>query len=88
MSNLPDYGKISFAIDDRDCVSLQKQIKDGSEEAHDLLSRFISYDPASRLSAMDALVHRYFQVEPSALPSSDLRVPSPCLSDNESTESL
>ena len=88
VSNLPDYGKISFAIEDRDCVSLQKQIKDGSEEAHDLLSRVISYDPASRLSAMDALEHRYFQVEPTALPSSDLRVPSPCPSDNESTESL
>jgi serine/threonine protein kinase len=88
VSNLPDYGKISFAIDGRDCVSLRKLMKDGSEEAHDLLSRFISYDPASRLSAVDALEHPYFQVEPIPLHISDLKVPSPCSSDNEYMETF
>lgn len=87
VSNLPDYGKISFT-DNRNCFSLRQHIQQGSEEAHDLLRRLITYDPASRLSANDALEHAFFHVQPRPIPTSDLRVPSPGPIDDDSMHSF
>ncbi|KAH7331129.1 hypothetical protein KP509_20G016100 [Ceratopteris richardii] len=87
VSGLPDYGKITF-VDDRNGYSLKDHVKGGSEEAHDLLSKLIAYDPESRLSAVDALKHPYFQVHPLPLSPRELRVPSPSKVDDDSMCSL
>ncbi len=46
-----------------------------SDEALDLLSRMMSFDASTRISAADALQHRYFRTEP--LPSGVDQLPKP-----------
>lgn len=46
-----------------------------SDEALDLLSRMMSFDASTRISAADALQHRYFRTEP--LPSEVDQLPKP-----------
>lgn len=55
-----------------------------SEDVLDLLSRMVAFDPARRISAADALEHRYFRSQPpptlpAQLPRPALRHPAPGL---------
>eukprot|EP00249_Psilotum_nudum_P019934 c27483_g1_i1 orf=336-2381(-) len=85
VSQLPDFGKISF-VDDHRSLSLQQHILEGSEEAHSLLEKLITYDPASRITALAALHHEYFMVEPLPAAAGDLEVPSPDIEDDDLSE--
>jgi cyclin-dependent kinase 7 len=51
------------------------------EHALDLLSRMLTYDPAQRISAADALRHRYFRESPAPSRPDELPLPSKSLSD-------
>ncbi|KAK9795936.1 hypothetical protein WJX73_008230 [Symbiochloris irregularis] len=42
------------------------------EDAHDLLSRMMTFDPTKRITASEALQHRYFRSTPAATPAARL----------------
>ncbi|KAH3761544.1 CMGC/CDK protein kinase [Pelomyxa schiedti] len=74
---------------------LRKKVQFMTDACHDLLTRLLAYDPAKRLSAAEALRHRYFTEDP--LPMDPARMPTwPCSHDfakkmrpvDESTESI
>ena len=48
-----------------------------SEDALDLLAKMMQFDPNRRVSAEDALKHRYFSASP--LPTSPAQLPRPVL---------
>eukprot|EP00884_Botryococcus_braunii_P005796 jgi/Botrbrau1/15217/Bobra.0149s0072.1 len=54
---------------------LRNTFRQASEDALDLLARMMAYDPSRRISAADALKHRYFRAEPAATPPT--RLPRP-----------
>lgn len=51
-------------------------VSQASEDVLDLLSRMVAFDPARRISAADALNHRYFRSQPPPTPSAQLPRPA------------
>ena len=74
LTELPDYNKISFSEFAR--VPFEELVPDASPDAVDLLSRFLVYDSKARLSAREALLHRYFFRDPLPAHHSELPIPS------------
>ena len=48
-----------------------------SEDGLDLLSRMVAFDPARRITAAEALQHRYLRLQPAPTPPA--RLPRPAL---------
>ncbi len=57
-----DYSKITFPPTPPTDLGLL--VADAGEEARDLFLRFLLYDGARRVAAREALMHKYFQVDP------------------------
>ncbi|EFJ17149.1 hypothetical protein SELMODRAFT_444958 [Selaginella moellendorffii] len=66
ISSLPDYDKICFN-DDRPPVTLARILPRASGEALRLIEKLLVYDPASRLSASQALSHEFFSGRASSI---------------------
>lgn len=62
ISQLPDFGKILFK--ERPPVDIRATFPSWSEDAVDLFEKMVVYEPAKRISARDALHHRWFNTEP------------------------
>lgn len=73
MTKLPDYNKISFP--DYQPKPWSELVPDATDEARDLLSRFLVYSSFERISASEALVHSYIFMNP--LPCCDCELPKP-----------
>lgn len=73
MSQLPDYNKISFP--DYPPIPFEEILPDASQNALDLLKKFLVYPSNKRIPAKDALLHIYFFVEPLPAHHSELPIP-------------
>ena len=62
--DLPDYLKITFP--ETAPVPLEDLVPEAPDEAVDLFKKFILYDSENRVSAAEALLHRYFYTAPMA----------------------
>lgn len=56
---------------------LQRLFTNASEDGLDLLGRMVSLDPRRRISAEEALRHRYFRMDPAPTPAGQLPRPHP-----------
>lgn len=65
ISVLADFGKICFCK--KTGKSMREVFPSFSDEAIDLLSKIIIYDPAKRITAKDALKHKWFRTEPAPI---------------------
>ncbi|KAK3728556.1 hypothetical protein QZH41_011634 [Actinostola sp. cb2023] len=74
MADLPDYNKITFP--DMPAIPLEKIVPDASDEAIDLLKKFLVYPSNSRIPASEALIHPYFFTEPLPAHHSELPIPA------------
>lgn len=72
MTALPDYVEYQYSPPQ----PFRSLFPQASEDCLDLLQRMFTYDPKQRISAQQALEHRYFKTEPSATPPHMLRRPS------------
>ncbi|KAI8809521.1 kinase-like domain-containing protein [Cladochytrium replicatum] len=77
--SLPDYNKIQFPS--LDPVPLEDVFPDSSQDAVELVKRFLVYHSAKRISAKEALQDRYFFNKP--LPAHHLELPVPKRSTRE-----
>ena len=77
MTSLPDYVKLPWYPKS----SLKGQFRAASDDAIDLLSRLLIFDPSRRISADEALRHPYFQNSPQPTPFESL--PKPTDSDGD-----
>lgn len=73
MSSLPDYNKITFPANKP--IPLEEIVSDATEEALNLLNRFLVYTSTSRVAAHDALLHPYFFTTPLPAHHSELPIP-------------
>jgi cell cycle related kinase len=71
--NLPDYNKIEFPH--YDPMPFYELVPDASNEAVDLIKRFLVYRSDLRIRACDAILHPYFYVEPLPCHHTDLPIP-------------
>lgn len=71
MTALPNYVEYSYAPPQ----SFRILFPQASEDCLDLLQRMFAYDPNKRISAQQALEHRYFRTEPAPTPPHLLRRP-------------
>ena len=62
--DLPDYLKITFP--ETAPVPLEDLVPEAPDEAVNLFKKFILYDSENRVSAAEALLHRYFYTAPMA----------------------
>ncbi|XP_076814705.1 cyclin-dependent kinase 20-like [Clavelina lepadiformis] len=73
MSSLPDYNKITFP--ENPPIPLEEIVPDASDDAVDLLKRFLVYPSKKRIAAEEALLHAYFFTEPLPAHHSELPIP-------------
>lgn len=73
VSDLPDYGKITFA--ESTPVPLENIVPDAPEVAVELLKKFLVYPSKQRVAASEALLHDYFFTEPLPAHHSELPIP-------------
>ncbi|CAK9212297.1 unnamed protein product [Sphagnum jensenii] len=73
MTALPDYVEYQYSPPQ----PFRSLFPTASEDCLDLLQRLFTYDPRSRISAQQALEHRYFFIEPAATRPQLLRRPPP-----------
>ncbi|XP_078485552.1 cyclin-dependent kinase 20-like [Ciona intestinalis] len=73
MSILPDYNKITFP--ENPPIPLEEIVPDASEDALDLLKKFLVYPSNQRIAATHALLHPYFFTEPLPAHHSELPIP-------------
>ncbi|XP_042055602.1 cyclin-dependent kinase F-1-like [Salvia splendens] len=73
--HLPDYNIISFGEVEKPS-GLEACLANRSPDEILLIRKLLSYDPASRATAMELLHDKYLNEEPLPVPVSDLRVPS------------
>jgi cell cycle related kinase len=57
MSDLPDYNKISFPT--KAAIPFKEILPDASEQAIDLLEKFLQYPAKKRISAKQVREHGY-----------------------------
>ncbi|KAG0571123.1 hypothetical protein KC19_6G212900 [Ceratodon purpureus] len=72
MTCLPDYVEYQYSPPQ----SFRSLFPQASEDCLDLLQRMFTYDPKQRITAQQALEHRYFRTEPAPTPPHMLRRPS------------
>lgn len=70
---LPDYVEYQYAAPQ----PLRKVFPGVSDDAIDLLSKMFAYDPKVRITAQQALEHRYFSSAPAPTDPAKLRRPAP-----------
>lgn len=68
MTSLPDYIECKWYPKQ----NLRTQFTAASDDAIDLLSKLLVYDPAKRLTSRQALLHPYFTLLPRPTPPADL----------------
>ncbi|KAJ3017310.1 Cyclin-dependent kinase 20 [Thoreauomyces humboldtii] len=73
LETLPDYNKIQFPK--MESVPLEQVCPDASQEAVDLLKRFLVYSSKTRIPAKEALLDVFFFTKP--LPAHHLELPIP-----------
>ncbi|KAL4541166.1 hypothetical protein Ndes2526B_g05709 [Nannochloris sp. 'desiccata'] len=56
---------------------LKQLFPHAADDAIDLLNRMVAVDPRRRISAADALKHRYFKMDPAPTPAGQLPKPHP-----------
>ncbi|GAB9465759.1 Cmgc/cdk protein kinase [Globisporangium polare] len=64
MSSLPNADKLSFDASRYSYNNIRKLLPDLSEKGIDLINRLLTYDPAVRISAREAIEHPYFREKP------------------------
>jgi cyclin-dependent kinase 7 len=72
MENLPDYVPFSKTP----AIPLKQMFSAASDDAIDLLSRMLKYDPNQRVTASEALQHPYFTAAPLPTPPNRLQLPT------------
>ncbi|CAN8009156.1 unnamed protein product, partial [Ixodes pacificus] len=73
LAQLPDYSKITFP--ESEALPWRDLLPDVGRSSRDLVKGFLVYDPLSRLSCSQALLHPFFWSEP--LPSDPGSLPLP-----------
>ncbi|XP_014240819.1 cyclin-dependent kinase 20-like isoform X1 [Cimex lectularius] len=72
-TTLPDFNKISFAP--TKAVPWSKQLPDVPATAIDLIKSFVKYNSRKRMTAKEALSHKYFSTPPNQIKEVDLPRP-------------
>jgi len=72
MAYLPDYVEYQYVA----APPLRTLLPMASDDALDLLSKMLTYDPKARITAQQALEHRYFSSLPA--PTRPSQLPRPC----------
>jgi len=65
LSQLSDYGRIFFK--EKEAIEISSKFPSWNPEAQDLFKKFIVYEPSRRISAREAMKHKWFFIEPSPL---------------------
>lgn len=65
ISQLADYGKILFKR--KEPADIRAIFRSWSDEAIDLFQHLVIYEPSRRISAREALHHRWFNIDPAPL---------------------
>ncbi|MBN3319401.1 CDK20 kinase, partial [Atractosteus spatula] len=73
ITELPDYNKITFK--ENPPIPLEQIVPDASDQAVDLLKRFLVYPSKQRITASQALLHPYFFTAPLPAHHSELPIP-------------
>ncbi len=73
MESLPDY----VAFTKTPAIPLKQMFSAASDDAIDLLSKMLKYDPNQRPTATEALQHPYFSSAPLPTPPNKLQLPRP-----------
>lgn len=72
MKSLPKYIEYETCIE----TPFKTLFSAASDDAIDLLSKFLKFDPSQRISASEALQHKYFTSEPLPTPKQNLVLPT------------
>lgn len=59
---MPDYSKITFP--ETDPIPLEQLVPDANEVSLSLFKEFIKYNQEARMTAEQALLHKYFYTQP------------------------